>query len=120
MRRAQPWRTNRARSLCSRSTAAEDRLWSHLRNRQFGGLKFVRQAPIGLYFADFLCRELKIVVEVDGGTHSTGVEIARDAARSSYVQSQGYRIFRAHNGEVSENIDSVLDTLLAFMEMKVE
>ena len=119
MRRAQPWRTSRARSLRSKSTAAEDRLWSHLRDRQLGGLKFVRQAPIGPYFVDFLCRKRKIVVEVDGGTHSTAPEVARDAARSSYLEAQGYRIFRAHNLEIAENIDGILETLLAFIEMKV-
>jgi very-short-patch-repair endonuclease len=119
MRRAQPWRTNRARSLRSTSTSAEDRLWSYLRNRQLGGLKFVRQAPMGPYFADFLCRERKMIVEVDGGTHSSGVEIARDAARASYLEARGYRIFRVHNDEVAENVDGVLDTLLAFIEGKV-
>jgi very-short-patch-repair endonuclease len=119
MRRAQSWRTNRARSLRSRSTAAEGRLWSSLRNRQLAGLKFVRQAPIGPYFVDFLCRERKIIVEVDGGTHSTSAEMDRDVARASYLQAQGYRIFRAHNAEVSENIEGVLETLLGFIEMKV-
>ena len=113
-----PWRTNRARSLRSTSTAAEDRLWSHLRNRQSAGLKFVRQAPTGPYFVDFLCRKVKVIVEVDGGTHSTAAEIARDAAREAYLQAQGYRIFRVHNAEISENIDGVLETLRAFIEMK--
>ena len=50
-----------------------------MRNRQLGDLKFVRQAPVGDYFVDFLCRERKVVVELDGGTHSTEAELARDA-----------------------------------------
>jgi very-short-patch-repair endonuclease len=87
MRRAQPWRTNRARALRSKSSAAEDILWANLRNRQFDGLKFVRQTPIGPFFADFLCRELKLVVEIDGGTHSTDEEIENDARRSAYLQA---------------------------------
>ena len=119
MRRAQPWRINRARSLRSSSTAAEDRLWSHLRNRQLAGVKFVRQAPVGPYFVDFLCRKLKIIIEIDGATHSTAPEMSRDAARSSYLEAEGYRIFRAHNSEVAENIDGVLETLLAFIETKM-
>jgi very-short-patch-repair endonuclease len=119
MRRARPWRTNRARSLRSKSTTAEDRLWSHLRDRQLAGLKFVRQAPIGPYFVDFLCRKAKVIVEVDGGTHSTGAEIARDAVRESYLKAQGYRIFRAHNAEVAEDIDGVVESLRGFIEMKV-
>jgi very-short-patch-repair endonuclease len=81
-------------------------------------LKFVRPAPIEPYFADFLCRERKIVVEVDGGAHSSDAEIARDAARSAYLEAEGHRIFRAHNAELSDNLDGVLDTLLGFIEMK--
>ena len=116
MRRAQPWLTNRARVLRDNETSAEDRVWQALRGRQLGGLKFVRQFPIGRYFADFVCRERKIIVEIDGATHGTKRELAADAARTKALENLGYRIFRAHNDEVFENLDGVLDTLLAFAE----
>jgi very-short-patch-repair endonuclease len=74
MRGPQPWLTNRSRVLRSQPISAEARLWAHLRNRQLGGYKFVRQMPIGPYFADFVCRECMVVVEVDGGTHSSDAE----------------------------------------------
>ena len=112
MRGPQPWRTNRARVLRSRSSSAVDRMWSELRNRQLGGLKFVREFPIGPYFVDFACRAAKIIVEIDGGTHSTEAEISYDNRREAFLRLQGYRIFRAHNGEVYENLDGVCDTLL--------
>ncbi|MEZ0303456.1 MAG: endonuclease domain-containing protein [Hyphomicrobiaceae bacterium] len=118
MRRAQPWRTNRARVLRSKSSSAEDRLWSRLRNRNFAGLKFTRQAPVGPYFVDFLCRDRKIIVEVDGGTHGTAAEISHDERRATELRQLGYRVFRACNIDVYENIDGVLDTLLAFIEKK--
>ena len=57
----------------------------------------------------------RIIVEIDGGTHSTDEEIAYDKSREAYLRAQGFRIFRAHNGEVYENIDGVCDTLLAFI-----
>jgi very-short-patch-repair endonuclease len=113
MRTAQPWRTNRARVLRDASTSAEDKLWDALRNRQLGGFKFARQVAISTYFADFLCRELKLVVEVDGATHSTTAEAAYDAARTQFLETRGYHVFRAHNDEVFENLDGVLETLLA-------
>ena len=116
MRGPQPWRTNRARVLRSQPISAEERLWSQLRNRQLGNYKFVRQAPIGPYFADFLCRARKVVVEVDGGTHGTPAEISADKRRSSKLNAMGFRIFRVHNAEIFENIDGVCDTLLAFLE----
>ena len=44
-----------ARKLCQNQTDAEKLLW--LRSRQLSGAKFVRQFPIGLYIADFACRD---------------------------------------------------------------
>jgi very-short-patch-repair endonuclease len=119
MRRAQPWKTNRARVLRSNATSAEDRLWYELRARRLNGMKFVRQCPIGPFFVDFACREARIVVEVDGGTHSSDEEVARDRARSAYLESEGFRIFRAHNIDVYENMDGVLETLMAFVRAEV-
>jgi very-short-patch-repair endonuclease len=93
MRAEQPWRTNRARVLRSKPVLAEAKLWEHLRNRQLGDHKFVRQMPIGPYFADFVCRERKVIVEVDGGTHSTDDEVLQDAKRTLELQALDYRIF---------------------------
>ncbi len=45
----------------------------------------------------------------------TADEIDTDLAREAYLHEQGFRIFRAHNGEVYENLDGVCDALLAFM-----
>ena len=78
MRGPQPWRTNRSRVLRSRTSSAVDKMWSELRNRQLGGLKFVRECPIGPFTVDFACRAEKLIVEIDGGTHSTEGEIAAD------------------------------------------
>lgn len=116
MRGSQPWRTNRARILRSQPISAEKKLWGKLRNRQFGGLKFVRQSPIGPRFVDFVCRERKVVVEVDGGTHGDDADIARDEARSKELRRLGYRVFRANNSDVYDNLDGVLVSLLAFIE----
>ena len=115
MRGPQPWLTNHARALRSRSTAAEDRLWSALRNRRLRGLKFVRQCPIGPYFADFACREKQFIVEIDGETHSTAEEQGHDAQRAEYLSVNGYRIFRITNGDVYENLSGVLEGLIAFI-----
>ena len=115
MRSAQPWRTKRARALRANATAAEDKLWLELKGRRLEGLKFVRQMPIGTYFVDFACREARIVVEIDGGTHRTDEELAADRARTRCLESAGYRVFRAQNIEVFENIDGVVDSLLGFV-----
>ena len=116
MRGSQPWRTNRSRALRSRQVTAEEELWEELRNRQLGGFKFVRQAAIGPYFVDFVCRERKLIVEVDGATHGSEEEIAADAARSAALERMGYRVGRVTNDDVERNIDGVLEWLLRELE----
>ena len=116
MRGPQPWRTNRARAIRSRQVAAEEKLWEELRNRRLGGLKFVRQLAIGPYFADFACRERKLIVEVDGATHGSDEEVAADAARTAELESMGYRVCRATNDDIERNIDGVLEWLLHELE----
>jgi very-short-patch-repair endonuclease len=80
--------TRRARSLRRTQTPAEARLWSKLRNRGLAGHKFVRQEPVGPYFADFLCRERALIVEVDGAAHSTSEELTQDARRTRFLEER--------------------------------
>ena len=56
-----------------------------------------------------------LIVEVDGATHSTANELDHDRLRTSALQAFGYRVFRIHNTEIYENLDGVLDTLLAVL-----
>jgi very-short-patch-repair endonuclease len=106
--------------LRDRATSAEHRLWSTLRNRQLGGLKFVRQFPVGPYFADFLCRDAKLIVEVDGATHVTGAEISADEIRTAFLIAQRYRVVRVRNEEVYDGLDVVLDRLLVLIKERAD
>jgi len=99
----------RARSLRFSSTRAEALLCSRLRNRRLGAFKFVRQEPIGRYYADFVCRERCLIVEVDGGQHDRS---DTDRQREAALTALGYRVVRFWNNEVTTNIDGVLQTLL--------
>jgi very-short-patch-repair endonuclease len=107
----QPWKTNRARTLRANDTLAESRLWQALKARRLGGWKFVRQLPVGHFFLDFACREVRLAVEVDGATHSTEEERKRDEDRSVILERDGWTIVRVQNVEVFENLDGVLDGL---------
>ena len=86
----------------------ENGLWKRLRNRQLGGCKFVRQEPIGPYFADFVCRERRLIVEVDGGQHA---DSQRDLVRDRWLAQHGYRVLRFWNNEVRGNIEGVLEAI---------
>ena len=108
--------TRGARRLRRAQTYAEARLWSKLRDRRLAGQKFVRQEPIGPYFADFVCRESRLVLEVDGATHSTDEELRRDAHRTQFLESKGYRVLRVLNDHVVNELKGVLETILAALQ----
>jgi very-short-patch-repair endonuclease len=109
-------RLDQARRLRRVQTPAEARLWSGLRDRRLQSHKFIRQYPIGPFTVDFLCRESRLVVEVDGATHSTDEEIAYDDRRSAYLELQGYRILRILNDDVYRRFDDVMDMILLALE----
>ena len=116
MRGMRFFEAKRSRALRSTATAAEAALWKRLRARKLNGLKFVRQEPIGPYFADFACRECRLVVEIDGATHSTPEEVAGDARRTAFLAGEGWRVVRFGNVEVAGNMNGVLETILAVLE----
>jgi very-short-patch-repair endonuclease len=87
MRGANVIKTGRARRLRRHSTDAERKLWNHLRSRAINGFKFVRQEPIGPYVVDFICRERRLVTEVDGGQHAIDKRDSCEMAGSPTVVS---------------------------------
>ena len=101
----------RARKLRASQTSAEARLWQALRNRKLAQWKFRRQHPIDRYVVDFVTLDGKLIVEVDGVTHSTARELSRDAERTRVLESLGFLVVRVTNTDVSENIDGVLEMI---------
>ena len=99
-----------AKSMRQEPTEEETILWSQLRATQLG-YKFRRQHPIGLFIADFVCLDRKLVVEVDGKYHETEEAQKYDAERTKYLESEGYEVLRFTNNEVRANVEQVLDTI---------
>ena len=105
-----------ARQLRGSETEAEKRLWGYVRDRRLNGYKFIRQAPIGPFIVDFLCRERRLIIEVDGATHSEHHEIAYDERRTTFLTAQGYRVHRVQNADVFNIRNDVLDMILMILE----
>ena len=97
-----------ARNLRKNATIQERRLWNLLKNRQFHNLKFKRQQPIGDYIVDFICKEAKIIIEIDGGQHNEPENIEYDKTRNKYLNNLGYKVIRFWNNEIYENIEGVV------------
>ena len=104
----------RAKVLRQDMTIAENRMWYFLRNRRLNGYKFVREYVIGNYIADFVCRDKKLIVEIDGGQHMEAVEY--DQRRTNYLTANGYKVVRFWNNEVFLNVQGVLETILRSLE----
>ena len=102
---------DRARQLRTHQTPPEQALWKLLRAHRLSGTKFTRQVPVGPFIVDFAARAIKLVIELDGDTHAS--QVAYDAARTAYLQAQGYRVIRFTNADVTGNAAGVLDALTA-------
>ena len=95
-----------ARRLRVEQTEAEQKLWSRLRRHQMKGFQFRRQHHIGPFFADFVCLEAKLIIEVDGSQHAD--QTVRDDRRSEFLRDAGYTVLRFWNYEIIGEIDQVV------------
>lgn len=107
-----------ARTLRRTQTTAEAKLWRVVRNRALNGWKVRRQHPIDRYIVDFVCIEAKLIVEVDGATHSKEAEIARDAERTRLIEACGFTLLRITNADIHENRDGVRGAIPAALERR--
>ena len=102
---------NNAKNLRSDMTIFERKLWTRLRAKRFMNTKFKRQVPIGLYIADFVCKDKKIIIELDGSGHLEASQHEHDVNRDSYLKSQGYEILRFYNNDIENNLEEVLEII---------
>ena len=105
-----------ARKLRRDQTDAERTLWARLRSKQLMGVKFRRQQPVGPYIVDFINFDSRLVVEIDGGQHNEEKTIHKDDNRTRWLRERGYRVLRFWDNEVLQNVDSVLEKILATLK----
>ena len=100
--------TGKARKLRKAPTEAEQRLWRHLRGKSMAGARFRRQYPVAPYIADFVCVELKLVIEADGGQH---LENDYDRRRDAHFRALGYTVLRYWNDQILAETEAVLEDI---------
>ena len=98
--------TERARELRNGATPHERKLWGMISRLR---PKFTRQFPIGPYFADFACRQAKLIVELDGAQHA---ESERDQRRDAFLTQGGWTVLRIWNNDLDENADGVFRAII--------
>lgn len=107
--RVDPTLKERARHMRANPTSAEQRLWLALRANRFENQQFTRQTIFAPYIVDFASKAARVVIEIDGDTHSA--EDRYDARRTEFLESLGYRVIRFGNPDVIENIEGVLSVI---------
>ena len=97
-----------ARKLRNEMTKAEASLWKYvLKARQMKGYQFRRQRPVLNYIADFMCLELRLVIEVDGMTHEYEETAVKDNQKDRDLTALGIRVLRFSDDDVLKNIHGV-------------
>ena len=108
-----------SRNLRNQCQISEAKLWKQLKNKKTG-YTFNRQRPVLNYIADFLCLELRLVIEIDGASHFTPEAQARDAERDRQMQAIGLTVVRVRDGEVQRNPEHVARSIMEQFPRKGE
>jgi len=101
----------KARALRREMTLPEGMVWQALRHRP-SGLKFRRQHPFGRCIVDFYCPAARLVIEIDGESHSMGNNPQRDLRRDAWLREQGVRVIRFAARDVMADLQSVVTAIL--------
>jgi len=101
----------RAQFLRRNLTEAERLLWHQLRDRRVGGVRFRRQYRLGAYVVDFVCLQVRLVIEVDGPSHEFTLEA--DQRRTEWLENQGFRVIRFTNDQVMKNLSGTIQMIEA-------
>jgi very-short-patch-repair endonuclease len=97
-----------ANKLRKEMTKAEACIWKYvLRAGLMKGYTFRRQRPVLRFIADFMCIELKMVIEVDGITHLYDEVIEKDEQKQMLLEQAGSTLMRFTDDEVLNHIDNV-------------
>ena len=93
-------------------TKAEACLWKFLLSGKKLGYTFNRQRPILNYIVDFMSKELKLIIEVDGYSHFLDEVIIKDGKKQNALEDSGYTLIRFTDEEILNQIDIVKATIL--------
>jgi len=114
-----------SRELRKKQTHAEAIFWKAVRSNRFLDSNFLRQHPIfftyrekeKFFIADFYCRRLKLIIEIDGGIHQQQADY--DQIRCELLSIQhDLEIIRFTNSEIMNDINNVLLKIKEFVTHK--
>ena len=102
----------RARRLRRDATLAERVLWQKLRGHKLRGWSFRRQSDVGGYVVDFVCHELRLIIELDGPVHEEPEQAAFDGERDRKLMALGFAVLRLNERFVREAPEEAVLTII--------
>ena len=98
-----------ANRLRKHMTLAEVLLWNELKQKKMNGYDFDRQRPIGDYIVDFYCKDLQLVIEIDGRSHNFKED--KDKERQELLENLGVHFLRFWDDEIKHDRISVVERI---------
>jgi very-short-patch-repair endonuclease len=92
-------------------TLGEVLLWQRLKRKQMRGYDFDRQRPIDRYIVDFYCKDLKLAIEIDGGSHDGEAAKVKDEISQERLESLGVRFLRFNDVDMKRNMEMVVNSI---------
>lgn len=95
--------------------------WKYvLSARQMMGYQFRRQRPVLKYVADFMCKELSLIIEVDEITHNDPEAVAKDQVRDEKLKEAGFHVLRFASGEILNEISAVSEAIVEWINLNAK
>lgn len=106
-----------ARRMRRALTEPELKFWNAVRAHRLMGLSFRRQMPINGYIADFACPDHKLIIEIDGSTHSQDRQIVHDQQRDATLAKLGWQVIRFSSTDIMQHLDEACTHILRVIGM---
>ena len=106
-----PYLKQFSRDLRKGYQLAEVKMWKCLRAKNMG-YAFRRQYPILNYIADFYCKQLNLVVEIDGYSHYSAEAQEKDSERDRQMHAIGLKVIRVNDGEVRKDAERIANWII--------
>ena len=122
MREIIPYNSNLkdiAKQLRQNATLSEVILCKHLHQKKMLGYDFDRQKPILNYIVDFYCKDLKLVIEIDGNSHHHEDAYKADVIRQTEIEQYGVEFLRFSDKQIKHDILNVLFEIETWIENKM-
>ncbi|MDB5134488.1 MAG: hypothetical protein JWP37_1091 [Mucilaginibacter sp.] len=97
-----------ARKLRKEMTSGEVLLWNELKEDKLWGFDFDRQRCIDNYIVDFYCKELMLVIEIDGMSHNNEIAFLKDDMRQNKLESFGIQFLRFSEAEMKTDMANMI------------